>query len=225
MSDEKPRPLIEMELAAMREKGIGGGGLSSYWANRLLATLDEAHRAIEARDRSHKALELAHEQLIERAEKAERMQASSYELLKAYDNYGSGDVSTCYREMLRILTADHPQEFTKLEREVEELVAKVMAAEAQRDAAIERAETGIRLLQDIQEVAGGDTRWSTLRSVRELRASRDALQREVGRYRAVVETARELASCSVGLFQAHAVDRLGDLRDALRALDDEKPTP
>jgi hypothetical protein len=109
---------------------------------RLLATLDAVRAERDA--------------AIERAERLERMQASSYELLKAYDNYGSGDVSTCYREMLRILTADHPQAFDALQREVDRMRAVVEAARdmiagREREPGMNWMAVGFRDVEDLQD--------------------------------------------------------------------------
>ncbi len=62
--------------------------------------------------------------------------------------------------------------------------------------------------------------------VDELEADRDALEEQNKSLRArleaaerVVDAARELAFCSIGLFDGPAVDRCGDLREALSAYD------
>lgn len=72
----------------------------------------------------------------ERAERAERRIAYNYDLLKAFDNYGSADLDVCVREVLRVVTADQPQ------------------AIAERDATIARLRIWLQRVEQ-QETSGG----------------------------------------------------------------------
>ena len=69
---------------------------------------------------------------LARVAELEREQKTAYESLKAFDNYSSGDLSVCIREILRVVSADLPQAIQRETERAERAEAKLAELERER---------------------------------------------------------------------------------------------